>query len=401
MGVLAANGIGLPAFWDSLVQARSGIAPITLFDASTHRIKLAGEVKGFQFSDYGVSSIKERRHGRHTLFALAATRMAMTQARLTVDDLRALEPVPIAVGISTSAMDVIEHNEDVLQAKGPDRVSPFGVSSCLPHAVSSVIGDDLGISNQRFTFSSACSAGLDALALAAELIRAGKSDLVIAGGMDAPVTPLAVASFGKSGLMPPLEAHMERCSRPFDRQRIGGILAEGGGMFIVERWEHAEARGIKPLAEILGYGNCADASGTPPGAGLARSMAVAISNSGLMPADIDYVCAHGPSDPVIDRVETEMIKQVMGQHAYRIPVSSIKGVTGNPLAGAGPLQVAACAQMFGQDTVSPTANYEEPDPDCDLDYVPNKPYAMSINRALINLHGLGGGNSSLVVQRVA
>lgn len=400
MGVLAANGIGVHAFWDSLVSARSGIGPITLFDASEFPVHAAGEVKGFDLSHYTDAPVKVNRIGRHTQFAMAAVKMALESAGIHLSDLARYQPLPVVIGVSTSAIEVIERGKDMMTARGPKKVSPYIVSGCQPHAIASAVGHMLNVTTSSITLSTACAAGLDAVAFAMDNIVQGRFDLAVVGGADAPINPLTVASFGATGMVPCDATGLEKLSRPFDRMRSGGIMAEGAGVFVVESLDHARARGAEPLLEIRGYASESDRRGDESGTGLANTMQRCLEHAGLRPDDIDYVCAHGPSDLVIDRVETRMIKQLLGRRAYGVPVSSIKGVTGNPLAAAGPMQLAACAMGARSGLIPPTANYEEPDPDCDLDYVPNKPYAMKFKHALLNVHGLGGGNSSLVVSAV-
>jgi len=400
MGVLAANGIGLPAFWDSLVAGRSGIGPITLFDASQYDVQIAGEIKNFDLHHYLNGRFKAKRMGRHTQLALVAAKLALEHAGLSTDDLKEHEPVFVAMGVTTSAIDVIERNEDILQRKGPGFVSPYGVGSSQPHAISAAISEMLGVLTRTLTISTACPAGMDAFAHGAELIHSGKVDLAIVGGTGAPVTPLTMASLSLAGLAPGFDLPPEQCSRPFELNRKGGVISEGACVMVLESLCHALGRGAIPWAEILGFGGVADQSGEESGFGLEYSMNEALANAGIMPSDIEYISAHGPSHPVIDRVETEAIKRVFGKQAWRIPVSSIKGAIGNPMAAAGPLQVAACVMGIKDNLIAPTINYETPDPACDLDYVPNRPYSLSINRALVNVHGLGGGNSCMVVGRV-
>jgi 3-oxoacyl-[acyl-carrier-protein] synthase II len=400
MGVLAANGIGLPAFWDSLIAGRSGIGLITSFDASRHRIKIAGEVKNFDLHTYTNGQFKEKRLARQTQFAIAACKMAVEDAKIPWEKLKEFSPLHIIIGVSNSAMEIIEHNEDVLQLKGPSRVSPYGVASCQPHAATSAIFNLLGIQTTQYTFSSACPSGLDSVAYGTELIRSGRAEMVIAGGADAPVTPLAMASFGMAGMVSEFNGAPDQASRPFDLNRNGGVVGEGAGVFVLENLTHALTRNAPLLAEILGHGSISDAPGEAPASGLELSMKMALANGGLNPADVEYVNAHGPSDVIIDRVETEMIKRVLGAQAMKIPVSSIKGATGNPLAGAGPLQIAACVMGMRTGLAPPTANYDTPDPACDLDYVPRKAYAYTYSTALINLHGLGSGNSSLALGKM-
>lgn len=400
LGVLAANGTGPAAFWKSLLAAESGIGPITLFDASSFPIHIAGEVKDFDLSHFVNGAFKAKRLGRHTQLAIAAFQQALQDAMLDRQALLSHVPMPIFVGVSTSAMEVIEHGKEQLTAGGPTKVSPHYLSACQPQAIASSLSAFLGVESQVQTFSTACTAGMNAVSAAVQLIRAGKSELAVAGGADAPITPLAVASFGTSGMVPLWADAPHKASRPFDRDRKGGILAEGAAFVVLENLEHALARGAKTYLEVTGGGTSVDTDRTEPGSGLSVSMSHALANAGRSPWDVDSVCAHGPSDLVMDRVETAAIKQVLGEHAYQVPVHSIKGVTGNPLAAAGPMQLVTCALSLHECLVPPTANYEHSDPDCDLDYVPQRPRAAEVHVAMINVHGLGGVNSSLVVERV-
>ncbi|MDA0990450.1 MAG: beta-ketoacyl-[acyl-carrier-protein] synthase family protein, partial [Verrucomicrobia bacterium] len=248
------------------------------------------------------------------------------------------------------------------------------------------------------TISSACASGIEALAYGADLIREGSADVVIAGGADATITPLAVASFITAGMLPDTDGDPALASCPFDKNRRGGVIGEGAGILILENLEHALIRGAKPLAELVGHGSMIDRPGSLPGSGMFNAMQLALENSGRYAHEVEYINAHGPSDPVLDVMESRSIKQVLGERAYRVPVSSIKGATGNPLAAAGPLQVCACVLAMTHHLLPPTANYREPDPECDLDYVPNTPRPYPLKRALVNGHGMGGINSSLLLE---
>ena len=241
---------------------------------------------------------------------------------------------------------------------------------------------------------------MDAIAIAAAMIRSGEAEFAIAGGADAPITPLAMASFIASGLSSYRNGEPEKASRPFDLGRDSGVISEGAGILILENLERAEARGARIYLEISGYGMQRDLASDQPASGLERSMKIAMANAGVDTQGIDYICAYGPGHPILDAVEVAIIKKVFGDRAYSIPVSSIKGVTGNPLAAGGPFQIAACALSIRDQTLIPTANYELPDPLCDLDVIPNRPRKSKVNCALINVRGLGGSASSLVVNRV-
>lgn len=400
MGILAPNGGGLEAFWDSILTCRSGIGPITLFKQADFPVHYAGEVKHFRLSNYTDGRFKPLRLSRHTQFALAATKMAIDHAGIEPALLRDNEPLPIVIGVSTSAIEIIDRAQHALIQKGPQGVSPLCVTASQPHAIACAVAELLGLRTQRITFSSACSAGLDAVAHCASMIASGRTQIAIAGGADAPITEVSMASFALAGLAPDFDLPPAECSRPFDLHRQGGLISEGAAVLVLESLEHAIQRGAYPWLEVLGYGNTADDAATEAGAGFEHSMSEALANAGLLPMDIDYINAHGPSHPVIDWVETAMIKTVFGAHAGRIPVSSIKGVTGNPLSAAGPMQLAACAMAMRTQRIPPTANYDTPDPRCDLDYVPWRPYVMDARRALVNVHGLGGGNSSLIIAKV-
>lgn len=399
MGVVAPNGIGLEAFWDSLLNCRSGIGPITLFDASNFKSRIAGEVKNFNALDYIEPELKPKRMARHTQLAYAAAMMALDDADLSLDALELPSPTPVIVGVSTSALDVIERVFHDVNEGSPNRVSPAALSASKPQAAANLIAERIGTCAHAATVSAACPSGLDAVAIAASMITSGEADIALAGGADAPITPLATASFIASGLCTS-NGQAEKASRPFDRDRESGVLAEGAAIIVVENLERAEARGARIYAEITGYSRQRDPDPNDPGSGLAESMRIALANAGQTIDDIDFISAYGPGDPILDAAEVKLIKQVFGSRAYAVPVSSIKGVTGNPLAAGGPFQVAACALSIHTNTIVPTANYEFPDPECDLDFVPNRPRSSKINSALINVRGLGGSASTLLVSRI-
>ena len=399
MGVLAPNGIGLEAFWESLLAGRSGIGPITLFDATGFKSRIAGEVKNFNPEDYVEAELKPKRMARHTQLAYAAAMMALRDAGLDPDNLQLPSPTPVIVGVSTSAIDVIESVYFALRDKGPNRAPTSSSSASIPQAPANVIADRIGVAAHAATISSACPSGLDAIADAATLIRNGEAEIAIAGGADAPITALTMASFIASGLSSCRNGEPEKASRPFDLERDSGVISEGAGIFVLENLDRAEARGARAYLEIGGYGKQRDIDQTRPGSGLQDSMALALANAGQMPSDVDYISAYGPGHPVLDAVEVDVIRKVFGDHAYFLPVSSIKGVTGNPLAAGGPFQVAASALTLRDQLIPPTANYEFRDPSCDLDFVPTRARRTEVNCALINVRGIGGSASSLVVHR--
>jgi len=400
MGVLAANGIGLDAFWDSLVAGRSGVGPITHFDASAFKSRIAGEVKGFEPMDYIDPKFKPKRMARHTQFAFVAMKMALADAGFEPSRHPVDHPIPVMLGVSTTAMDILEDCWGDLSRRGPRGVTA-GVVDCQPQAATQMLTMALGISARATTIASACPSGLDAIAGAANMIRQGEADLAIAGGTDATITPLSMASFAAAGLSSTRNTEPERASRPFDLLRDSGVISEGAGMLILENYETAIARGASPHLEITGYGTQGDNYGSDELFGLGQTMRMALDGAGKTPEDIDYICAYGPGHPALDIVETDMIKRVFGNRAYGVPISSIKGVTGNALSAAGPHQLITCALCFKHNIIPPTANYEVSDPRCDLDFVPGRFRNRRIKTALINVRGLGGGNSSMVVERVS
>jgi len=398
MGILAPNGIGNDKFWESLLAGRSGIGPITLFDASDLKSRIAGEVKNFDPHDYIEPELKPKRMARHTQFAYAAAMMALKDAGLEVSEADLPSPTPVVVGVSTSAMDIIERSISNFAERGENGISPTAVGALTPQAAANVIADRIGVHAHASTVSSACPSGLDALAIAATMIESGAAELAIAGGADAPITKHTFAAFIATGMSSCRNGEPERASRPFDLERDSGVISEGAGMFVLEDLERAEARGARPYLEINGYARQRDDIPENPGSGLLGSMRLALANSGRSIDAIDYICAYGPGHPVLDAAEVRYIKEVFGERAYSMPISSIKGVTGNPLAAGGPLQVAACALSLRDQIIPPTANYELPDPDCDLDFVP-RPRKAKLDSILLNVRGLGGSASSLVVSR--
>ena len=400
MGILAPNGIGLEAFWESLLTARSGIGPITLFDASNLKSRIAGEVKNFDPSQYIEAELKPKRMARHTQFAYAATMMALKDAGLDVNNLDLPSPTPVVIGVSTSAMDIIERGFSDFDRRGPDGVSPITLSALSPQAAANVIADRIGACARAATVSSACPSGLDAVAVAANMILSGEAELAIAGGTDAPITKYSLAAFIVTGLSSCRNGDPEKASRPFDLERDSGVISEGAGIFVLENLERAQARGAHVYLEIGGYARQRDHSPEDPGSGLVDSMKLALANAARMTDDIDYISAYGPGHPALDSAEVRYIKEVFGERAYSIPISSIKGVTGNPLSAGGPLQIATCALSFRDQTIPPTANYEVQDPLCDLDFVPDRPRKAKVDCALVNVRGLGGSASTMLVNRV-
>lgn len=398
LGPVAACGSGVEAYWKAVLNGQSGIGPITLFDSSRFDTHIAGEVKDFDLQAYLQPQTPIRRLARQSQLALAAAKLALDDAGLLPHLPRLGSRVPVSLGISTSSYSMIELAVSHLRDRGPDRVPPYISPASQPQQAATAIASEFGLAAQVNTQASACPSGLDAVWAAVQLIRTGKADAVVAGGADAPICALGMACLQQSGLVSRKETAPHLASRPFNRGNDSGVISEGAGILIVESLDHARARGAHIYFEVLGFATCMDPASDDPGSGLAMTMRQALAEAALMPTDIDYISAHGPGHPVLDRAETKFIKQVFGDHAYRIPVSSIKGVIGNPLAAAGPLQLIACACAMRDRMVPPTANLEDPDPACDLDHVPGRGRRYHAHRALINTHGLGGGNSTLIIR---
>ncbi len=400
MGVLAPNGIGLKAFWKSLVAGESGIGPITLFDASRHPSRIAGEVKDFDPLDYMPAAWKPKRMARQTQMAYAASQMALKDAGLNLKRDGLANVLPVCIGVSTSALDVIETGFREMNMRGPGRVNSLVVGNAHPQAAAQLIAEKIGIEAHATTLCSACPSGLDAIAMAAERIRSGETDVAIAGGADAPITPLTMASLSAAGLSSLSNSHPERASRPYDRKSDTGVISEGAGIFVLESLDHAEARNARIYAEITGYGAQMDHDPDDPFAGLKFTMRLALANARRRPSDVDYICSYAPGHPFLDAAEVRVIREFFGSWANSLAISSIKGVTGNPLAASGPLQIITCALAFHTNLIPPTANYEDPEDGSDLDFVPQRARRARLNCALVNVRGLGGGNSSMVVERV-
>ena len=400
IGILAPNGIGLEEFWESILSGRSGIGPITFFDASELKSRIAGELKNFDPLNYIEPELKPRRMARHTQLAYAASMMALKDAGFDSDKIDLPSPVPVIIGVSMNSMDVLERALEAVRDNHADRISPATCAASLPQGPANIIADRIGTFAHASTVSAACPSGLDAVADAVAMIRSGQAEVAIAGGSDAPITPIAMASFAAADLSSLRNAEPGKASRPFDLERDSGVISEGAGVFILENLDTALARGARPYLEITGYSKQRDRDPVNPGSGLEESMRMALANAGRAIADVDYVSAYGPGHPILDAVEVAVIKRVFGERAYSVPVSSIKAVTGNALAAGGPLQLAACALTIREGLIPPTANFETADPACDLDFVPNQARRSNVGCALINVRGLGGGASTMIVNRI-
>ena len=401
VGVVTPTGVGTTAMWDSLANGRSGISAIEHFDASAYSTRFAGYIKDFDAS--AVIDKKElRRLSRFQQFAMVAADEAMREAGLTdIDEELALRAGCI-VGSGIGGLGTMEDQHTVLLERGPSRVSPFVVPMMIVDLAAGHISIKYGLKGINYAPVSACATGSHAIGEAAEVIRRGDADLIVAGGFDAGITPLGVAGFAAARALSQRNDDPAGASRPWDSGRDGFVIAEGGGLMVLEDWDHAVARGAHIRAEVLGYGATADAyhitAPAPDGNGAIRAMKQALAQAGLEPSAIGYINAHGTSTEVGDLAETNAIKAVFGD---RTPlVSSTKSMMGHMLGGAGAAEAAVCVLAMENGLVPPTINLTDPDPACDLDYVPNLARKVDLKVAMSNSFGFGGHNATLILGRV-
>lgn len=401
IGAISPIGETIPDIWRVLLEGRSGVGPITLFDATAHETKIAAEVKNWDPMKY-IDRKDARRMDRFAQFAVAASVLAQQDAGIHSFNGTA-EGVGVVMGNCIGGLTTITEQFKVLNEKGPDRISPFLAPMMSSDSGAGQVSIVLGVKGPNFCASSACSSGADAVGEAAEIIRRGDAVAMVAGGAEACIVPIAVAGFNAAKALSTFNNDPQKASRPFDAQRDGFIIGEGGAVLILEEMSHAISRGARIYAELAGYGATADAFHiTQPsagGEGGVRAMRRALANAGVQPAEVDYVNAHGTSTQINDRIETQAIKTVFGEHARKLAISSTKSVMGHLLGAAGAVEAIVCALTISNSVIPPTINLEHPDPECDLDYVANKPRAARVRVALSNSFGFGGHNSSLVLKR--
>ena len=401
LGVVAPNGIGVEAFWESLVNGVSGIDHITRFDASRHDTKIAAEVKGFDPLLY-MEKKEVKKMDRFIQYALAGAIMAVDDATLTVKD-NERSRFGVLIGTGMGGIPALEETHKTLLEKGPNRISPFFIPSIITNLASGHIAIRFGLRGPNSCVSTACASGNHAIGESFELIRRGMADVMFAGGAEAVISPLTIGGFGAMKALSTRNDSPQRASRPFDKGRDGFVMGEGAGILILEELDHALQRGAKIYAELKGYGMSADAyhmtAPEPEGAGAMASMILALEAAGLHPEEVDYINAHGTSTQAGDASETKAIKGVFGDHAYRLAVSSIKSMTGHLLGAAGGVESVATVLTLHHGVIPPTINYDEPDPECDLDYVPNKARRTKVRVAFNNSFGFGGTNATLVFQQ--
>jgi beta-ketoacyl-acyl-carrier-protein synthase II len=398
MGVISPVGLDVSTMWQNLVAGRSGIAPITLFDTSDFGVHFAGVAHGFDPVNY-MPAKEARRADRFAQFAVAALEEAVAQSRLLSNG---YDPHDIGVVVGSGVGGIWTYTEelDKLREQGPRRVNPFLVPMITVDVPAVQIALRTGARGPNLGVSSACATGADAIGQAYETIRLGYAKAMFAGSFEAAVSPIGVATFDRMRALSRRNDDPKGASRPFDSARDGFVLSEGGALLVLEDLNAAMARGAEPLAEVIGYAATSDAIHvTAPdseGAGAARCMALAMQRAGIGPCDVSYINAHGTSTQLGDPAETAAIKEALGEHAYRVPVSSTKSMTGHLAGGAGALEAAITVQALRTGTLPPTINLERPDPACDLDYVPHQARQAEVEIALSNSFGFGGHNATLV-----
>ncbi|MEO7296157.1 MAG: beta-ketoacyl-ACP synthase II, partial [Candidatus Limnocylindria bacterium] len=406
-------GIGSEASWDALVSGRSGIADITLFDAEPFEVRVAGEVKGFDATEY-MDAKDARRHDRNTHFAVAATGEALRDAGMLGDNGLVNGEIDVdrfgmVFGTGIGGIGMMLDGYRTLLERGPRRVSPFMLPHMLPDSASGQVAIQYGIRGPNMAVVSACATGGHAIGEAMEAIVRGQADVMLGAGTEAPLVPLAFAGFGQMrALGTPKDPDSgdysaPMASRPFDATRDGFVVSEGSAVLVLEELSHALARGAKPIAEVIGYGSSADAydmaAPAERGEGNQRAMRAALARAGIGPEQVDYINAHGTSTPLNDRYETMAIRDVFGEHADRLAVSSTKSMTGHAMGAAGAIEAYVCVKVLSTGCIPPTINYRHPDPELTLDYVPNEARAADVRVALSNSMGLGGHNSSVIFRR--
>jgi 3-oxoacyl-[acyl-carrier-protein] synthase II len=401
MGVVSPIGLDVGAFWRALMEGKNGAGPITRFETTGLDVRFAAELKGFNASDW-MDPKEVKRNDPFVHYAMAAAKQALSQSAVDLDRIDSTR-FGVIVGSGIGGITTFETQHSILITKGAARVSPFFVPMMIVDMASGRLSMEFGAKGSNYATVSACSSGAHAIGESFRILRDGDLDIMIAGGAEAPITPLALAGFSNMKALSSRNEDPLHASRPFDRERDGFVMGEGAGIVVLETIEHARARGAKILAELIGYGSTADAhhitAPAPEGEGAARAMRLALRSAGCEPCDIDYINAHGTSTPLNDKYETMAIHTVFGEHAKNLCVSSTKSMTGHLLGAAGGIELITCALATIEDVIPPTTNYEFPDPECDLDYVPNVPREHPVRIALSNSLGFGGHNVTLAVRK--
>ncbi|MGD8404294.1 MAG: beta-ketoacyl-ACP synthase II [Anaerolineales bacterium] len=401
LGCVSPVGKNVEETWEALLAGKSGADFITHFDASQHKTKFAAEVKGFDgVALFGVR--EARKMDRFTQFAMAATLEALEQANYSVKESNR-DRVGVLIGSGIGGITTLLDQAEVMRERGPDRISPFLIPMMISDSAAGMIAIRLGVRGPNMALATACASGSNAIGEAAEIIRRGAADVMIAGASEASIVALAMGGMNVMGALSTRNDDPQRASRPFDKDRDGFLMGEGAGILLLESLKHAQARGAKILCELTGYGTSDDAyhvsAPAENGAGAALSMQYALDDAEFTPEDIGYINAHGTSTPLNDKSETAAIKTVFRGQAYNIPISSTKSMTGHLLGASGAIEAVVCTKVFQENILPATINYETPDPECDLDYVPNQTRTATPEHIMSNSFGFGGHNATLILSR--
>ncbi|HEY4691620.1 MAG TPA: beta-ketoacyl-ACP synthase II [Anaerolineae bacterium] len=401
MGTLNPLGLDADTSWKNALAGVSGVGPITLFDSSPLQVHIAAEVKGFDPAHY--MDVKEaRRRDRLTQLAVAASREALKQADLKIDDALS-EDLGVYIGTGIGGLHSLFEATKVVLNEGPRRINPFIIPMVLDDGPASAIAIEYGARSLNFAPITACASGSDAIGMAFHAIRNGDACVIIAGGAEAPIVMIGIAAFDRTGACARMNDAPQKASRPFEKNRQGLVFGEGAAILVLENLDYALARGARPLAEIVGYGATSDAYHmTAPledGSGAARAMKKALRDANLTVNDVDWISAHGTATQLNDRMETLAVKAIFGEHAYNIPISGTKSMTGHIMGATGAIEVVWCVKAIHERMIPPTINLDVPDPELDLDYTPNVARPHTVNVAMTNAFGFGGHNSVLIVKR--
>jgi len=398
LGVISPLGLDAATTWQGLIEGKSGVDYITQFDAESHETKFAGEVKNFDPSNH-IGRKEARRMDRFTQMAVVAGKQAVEQSGLDITPDNQ-DDIGVLIGSGIGGLITLYEQVNILVEKGPDKISPFLIPMMITDMASAQLSIAIGVKGPNFCPTSACSSGSDAIGTAYEIIKRGDAVAMLAGGTDAIITPIGIAGFNACRALSTRNDSPQSASRPFDGERDGFVPAEGAAVLVLEDLSCARKRGANIIAEVIGYGASSDAYHiTQPaedGDGAIRAIKMALKKASVTPTDIDYINAHGTSTPLNDKIETMAIKTVFGDHAYEIPISSTKSMTGHLVGAAGAIEAAICAMTIWYGIIPPTINITNPDPECDLDYVPNEARRAKVRKVLSNSFGFGGHNSVLV-----
>jgi len=402
LGVISPVGNSVPVFWQALKEGKSGVGPITSFDASKFDSKIAGEVKGFDPAFYGLSSKDVKRMDKFTLYAIAAAKQAIADAGLDLTK-ENRERIGVLIGSGIGSLHTIEEEHKVMLSKGPCKMSPFLIPMLIVNEAAGQVAIIFGLKGPNSCVATACASGSHAIGDAFRILERGDAEVMVCGGTESSIVPTGVGGFCALRGLSTRNNEPQRASRPFERDRDGFVIAEGCGVVVLETLEHAKKRNANILGEIIGYGMSCDAyhmtAPDPQGDGASRAMKLAIADAELKPEDIGYINAHGTSTKLNDKVETLAIKRALGEYAKKVMVSSTKSMTGHLLGAAGGVEFVVCCMVLKDGVIPPTINYDNPDPDCDLDYVSNAARKAAVKVCMSNSLGFGGHNATLVVKK--